>query len=335
MIFDLKSTMGARRKSAASASLLSDWRRWLNREVIEAGLRHHAFSLVSSLRRLGWRPINSLLTIGVIGIALALPAGLFVAVKNLGEISGGWESLGDVALYLVPDATGEVARELGETLSKRENLASVQIVSPDQGRAEMDQVAGFGEALEVLQQNPLPWVLVLRPRQIEGTDLAAFAQEMEALPEVDAALFDFQWLERFRQLLRIGRWSVVVVGMLLSLAVVLIVGNTVRLDIENRRREIEVIQLLGATNGFIRRPFLYGGFWFGLLGGSLAVIVVAVATAILGAPVAALADAYNSPFRLDPLSATESVQLVIIGATIGWLGSWLAVSRQLAQEQPE
>ena len=325
--------MGARRKPAASPSLLSDWRRWFNAEVLGAGLRHHAFSLVSSLRRLGWQPVNNLLTIGVIAIALALPAGLFIAVKNLGEISGGWESLGDVALYLVPDATGEMARELRDTLAQREDLATVQIVSPDQGRAEMDQVAGFGEALAALKQNPLPWVLVLRPRQIEDTDFEALAAEMAALAEVDAALFDFQWLERFRQLLRIGQRAVVVVGMLLALAVVLIVGNTVRLDIENRRREIEVIQLLGATNGFIRRPFLYGGFWFGLLGGGLAVIVVAGATAILGAPVAALADAYHSPFRLDPLSAIEGVQLVIIGATIGWLGSWLAVSRQLAREQ--
>ena len=159
-------------------------------------------------------------------------------------------------------------------------------------------------------------------------------RDLAKLPEVELAQLDQEWLERFNKLIDIGQRTIRVIAVLLAVAVLLVVGNTIRLDIQNRRQEIEVTRLLGATNGFVRRPFLYGGLWLGALGGLSAVLLVAAATAALSGPVAALSASYASEFSISGLALQEGVQLVLFGAGAGWLGSWLAVSRELSAIQP-
>lgn len=326
--------MGARRKPTSQPAW-ADWQRWLNREAMSAALRHHLSSGIDSWVRLGHRPVNSLLTIGVIAIALALPAVLYLGIRNLGGVGDHWDRLGHVSVYLTPGTGSDRAQALAQEWGQRHGILSVTLVSPEQARSELEEMDGFGDALAALSDNPLPWVLVLEPENPTAEALAPLAAELSRLDIVDSAQFDQQWLERLQHLLGIARRALWVIGGLLGLAVILVVGNTIRLDIENRRREIEVTRLLGATDGFVRRPFLYGGLWYGLAGGIGAVMVVMGAAAGVAGPVADLADAYNSPFRLQSLNLWESVQLMALGAVVGWLGAWLAVSRQLARAHPD
>ena len=157
---------------------------------------------------------------------------------------------------------------------------------------------------------------------------------LSALPGVELAQLDVQWVKRLHAILQIIRRSVTALAALLSLAVLLVVGNTIRLDILNRRAEIEVTKLIGATDGFIRRPFLYGGIWYGLLGGILALALSGAALLLLREPVAQLSSLYASAFRLRMFDWRLAALVLGGGATLGWLGSWLAVGRHLKRIEP-
>lgn len=297
---------------------------------------NHLFTVVSSLGRLWRHPLNSIMTIGVIAIALALPAGLYNGLNNLRGLGSGWEELGDVALFLKPETNQQIAQRLQQELSDRRDIEAVVIITPKQALADFAAVSGFSDTLAALPSNPLPFVLVLRPAggSRDPGQLADLTRDLAKLPEVELAQLDQEWLERFNQLIDIGQRAIRVIGALLAITVLLVVGNTIRLDIQNRREEIEVTRLLGATNGFVRRPFLYGGIWLGALGGLLAVLLVAAGTAALAGPVAALTASYDSQFSISGLGLQEGVQLILFGAGAGWLGSWLAVGRELAAIQP-
>jgi cell division transport system permease protein len=294
------------------------------------------FTVVSSLGRLWRHPLNSIMTIGVIAIALALPAGLYNGLNNLRGLGSGWEELGDIALFLQPDTDVQTAERLLQELSSRADIESALMITPEQALVDFAAVSGFLDTLQALPANPLPFVLVLRPsgKERDPTQLASLTRDLAKLPEVELAQLDKEWLQRFNNLIDIGQRAIRVIGALLAIAVLLVVGNTIRLDIQNRREEIEVIRLLGATNGFVRRPFLYGGVWLGALGGLIAVLLVAAGTAALSGPVAALTATYDSQFSISGLGLKEGVQLVFFGAGTGWLGSWLAVSRELSAIQP-
>ena len=306
------------------------------RPRVQAFLENHFFTIVSSLGRLWRQPLNSSMTIGVIAIALALPAGLYNGLNNLRELGSGWEELGDIALFLQPDTDPQTAARLQQELLSRADIESALLISPEQALADFAAVSGFSDTLRALPTNPLPYVLVLRPAAAkrDAARLASLSRDLAKLPAVEMAQIDQEWLERFNSLIEIGQRAIRVIGGLLAIAVLLVVGNTIRLDIQNRREEIEITRLLGATNGFVRRPFLYGGAWLGALGGVLAVVLVAAAAAALSGPVAALTASYDSQFKISGLALTEGVQLVFFGAGAGWLGSWLAVSRELSAIQP-
>lgn len=296
------------------------------------GIRH----LVAGLGALAHRPVASLMTIGVIGIALALPAGFYVLLVNLDEVSHGWHDAGRATLFLKREVGLERARELAETLRRRPDLAQVTVVSPQQAMREFRRLSGFGDALDALPGNPLPAVLILDPERTPKNVAAAEALvvELESLDDVAMAQFDVAWQLRFQAMLRIAQRGVWVVGALLLLAVLLVVGNTIRMEIESRRDEIEVYKLVGATDRFIRRPFLYGGIWYGALGGLLAVLVVGIALWLLSEPVAELARNYQSAFRLEGPGLFGAAMLVGGGALIGLAGAGLAVSRHLKDIEP-
>ena len=293
-------------------------------------LDQHLYSVVSSLGRAVHRPWATLLTVGVMAVAFALPLGLWLALQNVGHFAGDVQQSREIDLFLTPETPVARAQALAETLRARDDVASVELRTPDQGLAEFRQRSGLADSLDLLDGNPLPALLVVVPEGDEARLVAA----LEALPETDLLQHDAAWRERLTGWMGFGERLTWVLAALFGLGALLVVGNTVRLDIQSRREEIGVLQLLGASDGFIRRPFVYLGAWYGLAAGALALGLLTLAALALRDPLAALARSYGSPFALsglDPLGAA----LVVLAATIvGWLGAWLVTGHFLRQTRP-
>ena len=305
------------------------------RDSLVGYLREHLRVLLFTLRRFLRNPGGSLLTASAIGITLALPAGLHVMLQNISTLSYSWESSVQASLFLrdtVSDSDGEkLAREIG----RREGVANAQYISRAQALAEFRQLSGFGEALDVLQENPLPAVIVVRPTTEQSPEqIDQMVREFSAMPSVDQARLDTAWLERLYAILDIVRLGVQIIGLMLALAIVITVGNTIRLDIQSRREEIVVLKLIGATDAFIRRPFLYTGACFGLLGGLLAWLLVGVGLWTLSDSVQKLASLYQSDYRLAGLGVEASLALLGGAMLLGWIGSWWTVARHLGDIEP-
>lgn len=305
-----------------------------SRARTRAWLRDHARVAVTSLGRLYRSALTSLMTAAVIGIALSLPAAMQVLVGNAGSVSGSWEGSPRISLYLRTNVSDADARALVAQVKHLDGVADVEFISADQALNEFKQLSGFGDAAAVLDKNPLPAVVVIRPADVTAESATALEHQLAAMPQVDQVRLDLQWLKRLQAILDIVRRVVDILAGLLALAVILVVGNTIRLEIGARRGEIEVSKLLGATDAFIRRPFLYHGAWYGLAGGLLACILVAVAVSLMDAPVGRLAGLYGSGFQLQGLGFGGALGLIAGGALLGWAGSWLAVARHLRAIEP-
>lgn len=302
--------------------------------LFRAWLLDHARVSVTSLGRL-YRSLGaSLMTAAVIGIALSLPAAMQVLVENAREISGSWEGAARLSLYLKPTLSDADASALADQLRGHAGIAEVNLITASQALAEFKQSSGFGDAATLLDKNPLPAVVVLRPVDSTPESAAALEHEFAALPQVAEVRLDLQWLKRLSAILDIIRRGTDILALLLALGVVLVVGNTIRLEIGGRRTEIEVCKLLGATDAFIRRPFLYHGAWYGLAGGLLACLLVVTAVALVEGPVERLAGLYGSGFKLQGLGISGALGLLGLGALLGWAGSWLAVARHLRAIEP-
>jgi len=296
----------------------------------------HARVLVASLGRLASQPLSTLMTVAVIGIALALPAGLQLLVANARALSGHWEGSAELSVYLRDDVDLPTARHLVDKLAGDPDIAEVRLIPADEALAEFREYSGFGAALDVLEDNPLPNVLVLLP-----TDRAASPEALEGLRRrlseelpAEQVQADTQWVERLQAMLDLARRTVLLAGLLLALGVVIIVGNTIRLDIQNRRDEIEVTKLIGGTDAFIRRPFLYTGVWYGLMGGIIALILVSLSLIVLDAPVRRLSGLYGSGFRLGGPGLIGGSALAVVGVVLGWLGSWVSATRNMRRIEP-
>jgi cell division transport system permease protein len=301
-------------------------------------LERHLQTLVASLGRLSRAPFGTALTIGVIGIALALPACLELVVVNARALSGGWASALDLTLYLKPRLPEHDATQLAERIAARGDVASVRFVTAAEGLAEFRRWSGLGAALDALTDNPLPATVVVRPRATAGsgdpTAVGVLADALRTLPGVDQVQIDTDWVRRFTAILDALRRAVAVIALLLGLAVLLIVGNTIRLDIDARRAEIEVIKLVGGSDGFVRRPFLYGGFWYGLGGGLAAWVLVEAFALTLTGPIARVAAAYGSRFAIEGPSLETSLALLAGGALLGWGGAFVSATRHLRAIEP-
>jgi cell division transport system permease protein len=266
--------------------------------------------------RLVQRPAGSLLTIAVIGIALALPAGLNVLVRNGEVLAGGWESARDFSVYLKPGEELAQAATLAKSLSANSNVDDVEIISAEAALADFQQSGSFEGALTGLDNNPLPHTLVVRPRpEAPASELAELARELGKDTSVDQVRLDTEWVERLNAILEFVRRGIWL--------------------IENRRAEIEVAKLLGATDAFVRRPFLYTGFWYGLGGGLFALVVVLVGLAVLGGPVARLSALYGASFQLQGLAGSGALTVLGGGLVAGLAGAWFAVSQHLTAIQPK
>ncbi|MGI9260080.1 MAG: permease-like cell division protein FtsX [Gammaproteobacteria bacterium] len=292
----------------------------------------HAQNLFGAMGRIARQPINSLMTIIVIAIALALPAGFRVLLNNAQILSGSWEGVIDFTVYLEVDLAIETAEELVAEVEAKPQVAEVILVSREAALEEFRSYSGFGEALNALEENPLPHALVVRP--INDLEIDTLAAEIESLDGVDFVQLDTAWVERLGAILSLVRRIIDMATALLGFAVVLVIGNTIRLEINTRREEILVIKLVGGSDAFIRRPFLYTGFFFGLAGGIVAVITVAIGLRLLISPTRTLADLYGSSFDIAGLTLSQTLLLLGGGAILGWAGAAIASGRHLRAIEP-
>jgi len=323
--------MPAERSAAVTPPSSGTPREWAPRDRLQNLLLRHAQVLISSLGQVWRTPGGSLLTAAVLGIALALPSGLYLLLENARQATAGWPSAPQVSLFLQVDLDPAATRALAQRLAGSETVASVQTITPAEAVAQMDPSSAFRAAVAALEQNPLPAVIVVQPAAGYRAPkaLQALAESLAEAPEVDFTQLDLQWVRRLNAILSLAERGVLVLAGLLGLAVLLVVGNTIRLEVERRREEIVVTRLVGATDAFVRRPFLYMGVWFGLLGGVLAWFLVAVTLGLLAGPIGVLAQLYASDLRLAGPTAPFVSMLLGGAAGLGLLGARLALIRHL------
>lgn len=301
-----------------------------------AWLTRHMQTLIGSLGRLSQHKFSTLLTMLVIGIALALPTCLHVLVSNAQRATGEWNRALDISAFLKRPTSVSEAKQIADRIRQRRDVAEVQLITAEDGLKEFKRESGFGEAIDALNENPLPHALIVRPdAQYASTEnLASLAASIRELPSVDVVQLDTGWVDRLNAILAaIGR-AIVIATAVLALGVLVIVGNTIRLDIQNRRSEIEVTKLVGGSDAFVRRPFLYNGVWYGLGGALLAWIITAIIVAALRGPVGRIAALYGSSFEVASLDLETSLRLLLTGAALGWVGSFLSASRHLRDIEP-
>ena len=299
-----------------------------------AWVDHHLYSFIASLGRLFRKPWATLLTVGVMAVALALPLGLWVVLANVQRFAGEVQSSRQISVYLKDGTDAARANAIATELRARPEVAAVDVRSPDQGLQVLRERGGLGDAIDALaatgDANPLPWLLVVAPRG----DEMILADALRQLPEADLVQHDALWRKRLDNWLRFGGRVALVLAGLLGLGALLVVGNTVRLDIQSRREEIGVLQLLGATDGFIRRPFLYLGVWYGLAAGALALALLTAAWIALRAPLAELAGSYGSAFALQGVDPLQAVIVLGAATLLGWVGAGVVTGHFLRQTRP-
>jgi cell division transport system permease protein len=281
--------------------------------------------------------MTTTLTVLVIGIALALPACLQVLIANARAASGDLNRAVDLSVYLKPNSAVAQAEQVAAAIRSRHTVASARLIKAEDALRDFREHSGFGEALDALNENPLPHSIVVTPaaNRSSSGDLESLAQEIRGIDGVELVQLDTAWVERFNAMLDALRRGVLIIALLLGFGVLIIVGNTIRADIQARRAEIEVAKLVGATDAFVRRPFLYTGAWYGLGGGVIAVAVSFAVVALLAGPVQRLAGLYGSDFRLSGLGAPDAFTVIGVGVALGWLGSLVAASRHLREIEPQ
>ncbi len=299
---------------------------WIGRHFNMAG---------QSLVRLLRQPFASLMIVLVIAVTLALPAALNLIVKNAAAVSGSWDNALDFSVFLSRDVSLADAQKLAQLIGQRADVGNVALISAEQALAEFKQQSGFGDAMDQLSQNPLPHTLVVRPSAANTTQsMVLLREELANLPETDLVQVDTEWVQRFHAILDIIREAILIGSVLLGTAIIVIIGNTIRLDIQNRREEIEVTKLIGASNAFVRRPFLWTGFWYGLLGGLLAIALVQYGVYLLQPPIARLAGLYQSGVDVLTFELREIGIIIGIGVFLGLVGSWFAAARHMRRIEP-
>lgn len=296
----------------------------------------HAQTLLGSLGRMAQTPLATGMTMAVIAIALVLPLLLNVLLTNVRSATGHWNQSTDLSVYLNRRAGSARSQALAQQLRARSDVGAVRIITADEALTQFRSESGFGKALDALTDNPLPDTLVVTPASAADgpRDLEALRAAIATMADVQTVQVDTQWVARLQGIMNLMKRVVWLAGALLATGIVLVIGNTIRLDILNRRTEIEVMKLVGATDGFTRRPFLYSGIGYALGGGVLALALCAAAVGILSGPVARLSGLYGSDFRLRGLGWTQASAVLVLAATLGWLGSWLAATRLIRRISP-
>jgi cell division transport system permease protein len=303
---------------------------------LKSWVGRHLQTLFGSLGRLTAQPLATAMTMAVIGIALALPASFHLLVTNLRTLSGHWDDSIELSMYLEPGQPEARAGTLAAEIEAWPEVGGVKLVTAEEALALFRAGSGLGDAIDALEANPLPHLVAVRPApgHEDAEAIARLAERLGALPEANIVQADVEWVRRLFAMVEIARRLAALAGGLLAVGVLVIVGNTIRLDIQNRRDEIEVMKLIGGTDGFIRRPLVYGGLWYGLGGGLAALAIVQLGMILLSGPVERLSGLYGSGFRPAGLGASGALALVALGALLGWLGSWISATRHLRRIEP-
>lgn len=297
---------------------------------LAAWREQHGWCLRASLQRLGARPLGTLLTVAVMGFALALPLAFALVLGNVQRLAGALGETQAVSVFLKTDVGADAAAALARRIDGRDDVAAVQVKTPKQGLHELASMQGFTDALDALDYNPLPYVLLVQPRTGLGADEAAtLVGRLRALPGVDQVQDDGAWRQRLDALVDVGRRAVALLAGLLGLAALLVVGNSVRLDIQGRAEEIAVLSLVGASRAFVRRPYLYSGVWYGVAGGAVAVALALLLEFALAGPVARLTASYGGGLQFGGLPGWQLAAVPIAAGLLGWLGARLVSARLL------
>ncbi len=291
----------------------------------------HKFALRAGLKRFLQGRLGSVMTVFVIGIALTLPAALQVAVKNAEQIAPSMESSAQITLYMEQDVSLQHVASLASDIKRRKEVATTSFISPDDALKEFQQDAEIGDALSQLSDNPLPAVILVTVHR-EFIDKDAFNQlilELSALPLVKIAQADLHWLECLLGIIKLIKQTALVITIFLIIAVIMMVGNTIRLMSQSYKDEIEISKLVGATDSFVRRPFIYSGIFYGFFGGLVSIIIVVISISYLQTHITDLAQMFDSQLTLLSLNLIDGLTLIITGTLLGFGGSWVAVSRYL------
>ena len=294
-------------------------------------LLHHGHAFRTCLRWFKQLPLVTGMTFCMIGITLALPTGLFVLLHNTQSVTKNWQGSGQISLYLQNSITPDQLKSLQQKLQLREDVQSVLYISPEEGLKNFSDQSGFGDVLSQLPNNPLPPVIEVIPAlRFQSPQLMQqLLHELQQLPNITNVKLDLQWLTRLQAIIEIGRHGVVALFILFGFAVLLVVGYTVRLTAQNQRKVIEVMQLMGATHAFIRRPFLHAGSVYGVVGAVIAWGLVSGFLWWMQAPVMHLVSLYSGNFQLQPLGFADGICLLILGTILGWMSSYIVVTLQL------
>jgi len=297
---------------------------------------HHLQSLIFSLGKIYKAPTTTIMTVAVIGITLSLPSGFYVFLKNIESMSGDLSSSTQISLYLDLNINETVALKLSKKLARQANVEETKFISRDSALLSFRQSSGFGKSIDTLSSNPLPHTIIVIPKSSSDRFVIKnLLNSLQSLPEVKLAKLDTEWLERLFTILEIAKRVVGIITLLFAFAVLLIIGNTIRLDIQNRYQEIIVTKLIGATNAFIRRPFLYGGLWYGLLGGIISWLIVELGYLAISGPLERLNLLYQSKLDVVTFSLQDFIIMLTSSALLGLFGSWIAVAKHLNQIEPK
>lgn len=305
--------------------------------MLQAWLSHHVSSCIDSFQRLLCTPWQSLMTWMVVAIALIFPAALYLGLYNLQSLGGDWQSYSRLSVYVNYEAKPLAIDRLQQELETNMHITSVDRITPEVGKQSFQQQSGLGDILASLEVNPLPTVFMVTPvfshQSLEL--LAELKHQLQSKPLIDLVQLDLEWLRRLQGIVGLIESIVIALASLLAIGVLLIIGNTIRLAIDSRRNEIVVIKMVGGTDGFVRRPFLYTGLWYGIGGGICAVLLLLVLGWWLQEPLELLAALYESNHSLLWFNLFQGFFLVCGAGVLGWLGAWLAVARHLQQIEPE
>ena len=296
----------------------------------------HVRQALSSLGELWRQPVASLMTIGVLGLSITLPSTLYIMVKNTEKITAGWEQASEISLFLKSSTSSTSAQQLVARLNTWPEIDAVVYIPADDALKEFQHLSGLGDAIAYLESNPLPDVVLVTPTDKHAGPTAAKAllNKLTQQREVDIGKLDIEWLERLYALVDIASDLVTLIGLLLFVAVVLIIGNTIRLNILNKHDEIVVMKLVGATDAFIHRPFLYTGFWYGLLGGLMAWFAVIIILWWMDSSIQTFAAMYQKEFNITGLTGTALLTMLGLLVALGLLGSRISVQRHVSQIEP-
>ncbi|MGS2718640.1 permease-like cell division protein FtsX [Eionea flava] len=327
---------------ASSSSLVSSKKSGGSSSApLNAWLAHHRFSCLDSLQRLLNTPWQSLATGLVVAIALVLPTLLYIVFEQARPLQNTWQNNTQISLYIEPKTQPLAVDKLQQRLLATPTINAVEVVTPEMAKQDFQQHSGLGNILSSLETNPLPYVLLVKPRINDNEAdaspelLANLQAQLAAEPLVEEAQLDTQWLRRLQEMANLAQRIVFALALLLAVGVILVIGNTIRLSIESRRNEIVVIKMVGGTDGFIKRPFLYTGFWYGLSGAILSLLILGGVQMWLAQPIKHLTALYGSEYTLSLLSIETIALVIVVASSLGWLGAWLSVSRHLRQIEPE